>query len=333
MRLVTYEFWGCVRSGVVVDDWVVDLERGYAAILEAQGVPRAAGRAAALLPPRLKEVLEGGRESLGAAVQVVEAARSRLTSDTAIWEARGVATPLDRVRLWAPVPDPDKIICIGRNYRAHAEEGGGKVPEAPELFAKFANSLVGHKWPIELPAISQEVDYEAELAVVIGTRAKDVSAAEALDYVVGYTILHDVSARDYQMRTSQWLAGKGMDTFGPMGPWIVTMDEIRDPQRLQMRLELGGDVLQDANTSTMVFSVAEAVAFISNVMTLEPGDVISTGTPEGVGFVRTPPIYLKAGDVVNITVEGIGTLSNPIAAPRPRGEAAAGSSARVGAGR
>jgi len=333
MRLVTYEFWGCVRSGAVVDDWVVDLKRGYAYVLEGRGVPRAVGRAAALLPSSLKEVLEGGRESLSAAAEVVEAARSAFRSEPRLWEGLGIATPLNRVRLWAPVPDPNKIICMGRNYRAHAEEGGGKVPEAPELFAKFANSLVGHDWPIELPAISQEVDYEAELAVIIGRRAKNVSAGDALEYVAGYTILHDVSARDYQLKTSQWLAGKGMDTFGPMGPWIVTSDEIPDPQQLQMKLEIGGQVLQDANTSSMVFSVAESIAFISRVMTLEPGDVISTGTPEGVGFVRKPPIYLKAGDVVNITIDGIGTLSNPVAAPSGAEGAATEPGARVGASR
>ena len=333
MRLVTYEFWGCVRSGVVVDDWVVDLERAYAALLKRRGVPRAAGRAAALLPSSLKEVLQGERQSLDAAGEVAAAARSALRGDARTWEADGIATPLSRVRLWAPVVDPDKIICMGRNYRAHAEEGGGQVPEAPELFAKFANSLVGHNWPIQLPANSQEVDYEAELAVVIGSRAKEVSAATALEYVAGYTILHDVSARDYQLKTSQWLAGKGMDTFAPMGPWIVTADEISDPQRLQMKLELGGRVLQDANTSTMVFSVAESIAFISSVMTLEPGDVISTGTPEGVGFVRKPPIYLKAGDVVSITIDGIGTLSNPVAAPDAESRVTAGVGAQMDAGR
>ena len=158
--------------------------------------------------------------------------------------------------------------------------------------------------------MSNEVDYEAELAVVIGTRARNVSVSNALDHVAGYTILHDVSARDVQLRTSQWLAGKSMDTFAPMGPWIVTTDEIPDPQVLQIRLELGGRVLQNANTSTMIRSVSEAISYISHVMTLEPGDIISTGTPDGVGFARKPPIYLQAGDIVKITIDRIGTLSN-----------------------
>jgi acylpyruvate hydrolase len=333
MRLVTYEFWGCVRSGVVVDDWVVDLERAYQHVLEERGTPAAARRAAGLLPTSLKKVLESGTDGLVAASEVVSAARAARGKADRSWEERGIATPLDRARLWAPIRDPDKIICMGRNYRAHAEEGGGVVPESPELFAKFANALVGHNWPIELPAISDEVDYEAELAVVIGRRAKDVSAAEALEYVAGYTILHDVSARDYQLRTSQWLPGKGMDTFAPMGPWIVTTDEIPDPQKLQITLELGGQVLQNANTSTMVFSVAESISYISRVMTLEAGDVISTGTPEGVGFVRKPPIYLKAGDVVNITIDGIGTLSNPVVGPGRGRERAAEPATRVGTGR
>jgi len=221
---------------------------------------------------------------------------------------------LDSVRLLAPVPDPQKIICLGRNYRAHAEEAGGEVPAAPELFVKFANTLVGHEWPIEIPPITDEVDYEAELAVVIGDRCKDVQAGAALDHVYGYSIMHDVSARDYQLRTSQWLAGKSMDTFGPFGPWIVTADELGDPQDLRMTLTIGGEVLQDAHTSAMVFPVAEAIAFISSVLTLEPGDVISTGTPEGVGMARTPQRYLRDGDVVDIAIERIGTLSNPVKA-------------------
>ena len=315
MKLVTYEFWGSVRSGVIVGDWVVDLERGYERVLQGRQASGADRQAAGLLPPTLKGVLEGGAKSLGAAKDVVIEARLAFDQGENSWQAAGAATPLAHVRLWPPIPNPDKIICMGLNYRAHAEEGGEAVPDAPELFAKFANALIGQDWPIQLPRISNEVDYEAELAVVVGSRARDVSVDEALDYVAGYTIFHDVSARDVQLRTSQWLAGKGMDTFAPMGPWIVTTDEIADPQILQIKLELGGQVLQNANTSTMVRTVREAVSFISQVMTLEPGDVISTGTPDGVGFARKPPIYLRGGDVVKITIDGIGTLSNPVIGP------------------
>jgi acylpyruvate hydrolase len=309
MKLVTYDFRGERRAGIVVEgDWVIDVARAHA---QRAGGNRAAERAAAaLVPPDARGIIEGG-----AATRVaLDAVGADFGQDVAAWIASGRAIPLAEVRLWAPVPDPQKIICLGRNYRAHAEEAGGEVPEAPELFVKFTNTLVGHDWPIEIPPITNEVDYEAELAVVIGDRCKDVPAAAALDHVYGYSIMHDVNARDYQLRTSQWLAGKSMDTFGPFGPWIVTADELGDPQDLRMTLTIGGEVLQDAHTSEMVFPVAEAIAYISSVMTLEPGDVISTGTPEGVGMARTPQRYLRNGDVVDIAIDRIGTLSNPVKA-------------------
>jgi acylpyruvate hydrolase len=311
MKLVTYEYRGEVRAGVVVADRVLDVSRAYAQL--RNGSPATRRTAQALLPADTRQIIEGGAASR-AAVDEVVAAYDSAGADVSVWVASGRAVPLAEVRLWAPVTDPQKIICLGRNYRAHAEEAGGEVPVAPELFVKFANTLVGHDWPIEIPPITDEVDYEAELAVVIGSRAKDVDAADALQHVYGYTIMHDVSARDYQLQTSQWLAGKSMDTFGPMGPWIVTADEIPDPQALRMRLSIGDEVLQDASTSAMVFSVAEAIAFISSVMTLEPGDVISTGTPEGVGMARSPQRYLRDGEVVDIEIERIGTLSNPVKA-------------------
>ena len=306
MRLATYDYRGERRAGAVEGDWVIDVARAHR---QRQGSDPSAGRAAAVLVPAdVRSILEGGEPTRAA----IDAVLSDFGADVAAWVSSGRAVPLAEVRLWAPVPDPQKIVCLGRNYRAHAEEAGGEVPPAPELFVKFANTLVGHGWPIEIPPITDEVDYEAELAVVIGRRTKDVAASAALDHVYGYSIMHDVSARDYQLRTSQWLAGKSMDTFGPFGPWIVTADEIPDPQDLQMRLTIGGEVLQDASTSEMVFGVAEAIAFISSVMTLEPGDVISTGTPEGVGMARTPQRYLRNGDVVDIEIDRIGTLSNPV---------------------
>lgn len=306
MKLVTYDYRGERRAGLVEGDWVIDAARAHAQ--RAGGDPAAERVAAALVPADARGIIEGGAATRAA----LDAVLADFGQDVSAWVASGRAVPLADVRLWAPVPDPQKIICLGRNYRAHAEEAGGEVPQAPELFVKFTNTLVGHDWPIEIPPITDEVDYEAELAVVIGDRCKDVQAADALDHVYGYSIMHDVSARDYQLRTSQWLAGKSMDTFGPFGPWVVTADELGDPQDLHMALTIGGEVLQDAHTSAMVFPVAEAIAFISSVMTLEPGDVISTGTPEGVGMARTPQRYLRNGDVVDITIDRIGTLSNPV---------------------
>lgn len=211
-----------------------------------------------------------------------------------------------------PVPDPDKIICIGVNYADHASETGLTRTEIPLFFAKFRNSLTGPTSPILLPRVSSQIDYEGELAVVIGTRCKEVSEQAALQYVAGYSILNDVSARDLQMKTSQYMAGKALDTFAPMGPGIVPTSDIPDPQALQLTTRVNGQVVQHASTSTMIFSVAAIISFLSSLMTLEPGDIIATGTPSGVGFMRTPPLFLKDGNVVEVEIEGIGQLRNPV---------------------
>jgi 2-keto-4-pentenoate hydratase/2-oxohepta-3-ene-1,7-dioic acid hydratase in catechol pathway len=213
--------------------------------------------------------------------------------------------------LLAPVPRPGKVVAIGRNYSEHAAESGADPPAAPLIFAKWPTSVIGHgaeiRWDPELTA---QVDYEAELAVVIGQRARNVSVAEALDHVLGYTCLDDVSARDLQFGDGQWVRGKSLDTFCPMGPWIVTTDEIPDPQRLAIRCLVEDEVLQDANTSQMFFGVAEIVSYCSRSFTLEPGDVIATGTPAGVGAFRTPPRFLQDGERVTVEIEGIGRLEN-----------------------
>jgi 2-keto-4-pentenoate hydratase/2-oxohepta-3-ene-1,7-dioic acid hydratase in catechol pathway len=221
---------------------------------------------------------------------------------------------LDEIALKAPILRPGKIICIGLNYRDHAAEAGVPVPEYPAVFAKYGNAVIGPGEPIVLPRISQQVDYEAELGVVIGRRGKGIAEADALGYVAGYLVVNDVSARDFQNRTSQWTIGKTFDTFAPMGPALVTADEIPDPHRLSIRLSIGGDILQSSNTCNLVFGVPRLVAFLSAVMTLEPGDVIATGTPGGVGFARRPPRWLRPGDVVRVEIEDIGTLENPVIA-------------------
>lgn len=219
------------------------------------------------------------------------------------------------LRLLAPVLNPEKIICVGLNYRDHAAESGQAVPEEPILFAKFRNSIVGPRAAIAVPrAAAAQVDYEAELAVVIGRITSRVSVAEAPGCIAGYTCANDVSARDLQSRVSQWLHGKAIDTFLPLGPWLVTADEIPDPRALRIRCSVNGEVLQDSNTREMVFGPAELVSFISQTITLVPGDVISTGTPPGVGAARKPPRYLQPGDRVVVSVEGIGDLENPVEA-------------------
>jgi acylpyruvate hydrolase len=218
----------------------------------------------------------------------------------------------DTVQLGAPVPRPGKLVCIGLNYRDHAAESKMPLPERPVVFSKFTTSVVGPGDPIVIPPSSQKVDYEAELAVVIGRRIKHGTREEAARAILGYTIVNDVSARDFQFGDGQWQRGKSCDTFAPMGPWIATADEIADPQQLKIGLRVNGRTLQSSNTSQMIFGAVDLVAYVSETITLEPGDVIATGTPSGVGFARQPPIFLAAGDVVDVEIDGLGVLSNPV---------------------
>jgi 2-keto-4-pentenoate hydratase/2-oxohepta-3-ene-1,7-dioic acid hydratase in catechol pathway len=207
---------------------------------------------------------------------------------------------------------PGKIVCVGLNYLDHAQEGGMELPKAPLLFAKWPNTLIGAGDAIVLPAEAKEVDYEAELGVVIGTKAKRVGEADALDYVEGYICVNDVSARDLQFGDGQWTRGKSVDTFCPVGPRLVPRDEIADPQQLGIRCIVNGEALQDSSTAQMIFSVAEIIAYVSQVITLEPGDLIATGTPAGVGVFRDPKVLLADGDEVSVEIDGVGTLTNPV---------------------
>lgn len=213
---------------------------------------------------------------------------------------------------YAPVPRPGKIVCVGLNYRDHAAESNMPVPERPVLFSKFATCVIGPGEPVVIPTTSEQVDYEAELAVVIGRRAKQVSASQAYDYVLGYTAFNDVSARDFQFADGQWQRGKSCDTFAPMGQTIVTTDEIPDPQKLSIKLLLNGQTMQDSNTDQLIFGVPQLIEFITESITLEPGDVIATGTPPGVGFARKPPVFLKPGDEMEVVIESVGTLNSPV---------------------
>jgi 2-keto-4-pentenoate hydratase/2-oxohepta-3-ene-1,7-dioic acid hydratase in catechol pathway len=212
-----------------------------------------------------------------------------------------------------PIDRPGKIICVGLNYRDHAAESNVPVPDRPLLFAKWQTALIGPGEDIVLPPISGEVDFEAELGVVVGRRARRVSVENALDCVAGYLCVNDVSARDVQMGDGQWTRGKSFDTFCPIGPRLVAADGI-DPQALGIRCLVNGEALQDSTTAEMVFSVAELIAFASEAITLEPGDLIASGTPAGVGFTRNPPIFLRDGDEVTVEIDGIGSLSNPVRA-------------------
>jgi acylpyruvate hydrolase len=286
MKLVTFIHNGQSRIGAL---------SGNGAIVDLN-------RANPQLPTDMLAFLAGGADTKALAEKAVASA---LPSAVV---ARSAVT------LQAPLPRPGKILCIGLNYRDHAAESNQPIPDHPTVFAKYNNTVVGPGAAIVLPTVTEKVDYEAEFAFVIGRTARNVAAADALDYVAGYLPFNDVSARDYQMRTSQWTVGKTFDTFGPMGPALVTSDEIPNPHDLDISLTINGEVLQSSNTSNLIFSVNELIADLTSFMTLEPGDLISTGTPSGVGSARKPQRWLRAGDVVALTIEGLGTLENPVIA-------------------
>lgn len=255
------------------------------------------------LPNSVRAVLSGGREALTAVREAAHKSAAR-------------RTPMSQARFLAPIPDPGKILCLGLNYRDHAIESGQAIPNEPILFAKYANALTGHKEPIILPKVSTKVDFEAELVIVIGRRGKHIPIERAMQYVAGYTCGHDVSARDWQFKgeAKQWVAGKTFDTFAPIGPELVLTDEVPDPHALPIRFKLNDQIMQDSNTRQLIFGVPEILAYLSLIMTLEPGDIIFTGTPPGVGAARKPPVWLKPGDVATVEIDGVGALTNPCVA-------------------
>jgi 2-keto-4-pentenoate hydratase/2-oxohepta-3-ene-1,7-dioic acid hydratase in catechol pathway len=252
--------------------------------------------------PTMTDLLAGGDDALARLEEAAQASAERIAAD---------GQPLDALELAAPVPRPGKVVAIGLNYHAHAEEQGIEAPAEPLIFAKFPSAVVGHGATVSWDeALTSRVDYEAELAVVIGRRARHVSEAEALDHVLGYTCANDITARDLQRGDGQWVRGKSLDTFCPLGPLLVTRRDLADPQALAVRCRVNGELLQDGSTRDMIFPVRRLVAHCSRAFTLEPGDVILTGTPPGVGFARRPPRYLADGDEVEVEVEGIGRLRN-----------------------
>jgi acylpyruvate hydrolase len=223
------------------------------------------------------------------------------------------AIDLNAVRILPPIPKPPKIVCVGLNYDDHLAESGLKKPVYPEIFARFATSLIAHHEPIRRPPESSALDYEAELAVVIGRRGRRIQPDRALDHVAGYSLFNDATIRDYQLRTPQWTMGKNFDATGAFGPWLVTPDAVPPgANRLRIQGRLNGKVMQDANTGQLIFGVAALIEMISVAMSLEPGDVIITGTPGGVGVARKPPVFMQAGDVFEVEIEGMGVLSNPV---------------------
>ena len=307
MKLAQFKTSGSAgqRLGVLVGDVVCDVADLARALKESGGGPPSW----LLKATGTQDVIDRGES----AVRDIEG----LLINGQAGSGQGVTTAfaLDSID-FLPAVYPSKIVAIGRNYVDHAIEGGAEPPKAPLIFNKLPNSLSAHNAPIVLSKIRSQVDYEAELAVVMGRKAMRVSEASALDHVFGYTLINDVSARDLQYGDGQWTRGKGLDTFAPLGPFITTRDEIADVQALKIEGRLNGEVMQSSNTAKMIFKVAYLISYISQGITLEPGDVIATGTPDGVGIFRKPPVLLKAGDVYEVTVEKLGTLSNPVVAAR-----------------
>ncbi|MBI1321987.1 fumarylacetoacetate hydrolase [bacterium] len=281
----------------------IETEHGPRACLLTEGHYVDLHAADPTLPPSVKAILSMGKAGLEkAAAAAAKPGTLRFDPST--------------VKHLAVVPDPQKIICLGLNYRDHAIESGMEIPPEPVLFSKYPSALTGHGSPIVLPAVSDQVDYEAELVIVVGQRAKHVSQENAMDYVAGFAVGHDVSARDWQLNKpgKQWMAGKTFDTFAPVGPVLVTRDEVPNPSALGIRLRLNGQTMQNSTTAQLIFDVPYTISYLSKIVTLEPGDLIFTGTPPGVGMARKPQVWLKPGDVVEVEIDGLGTLSNPVIA-------------------
>jgi 2-keto-4-pentenoate hydratase/2-oxohepta-3-ene-1,7-dioic acid hydratase in catechol pathway len=284
MKLVTFDAGQGPRLGALVDDQIIDLSAA------SQGS----------LPGNMRALLEMGQSGLDSVKQALDGSTA------------GATYTAGAVKLMAPILNPSKVIAIGLNYMDHCREQKIDPPELPIIFTKFPTSIIGPgdtiRWD---PALTGQVDYEVELGVIIGKTARRVSAADAYDYVAGYTVCNDVSARDLQFGDGQWVRGKSLDTFCPLGPWLVTKDEVPDPQKLSIRCMVNDQVLQDSNTAEMIFQIPTLIEFASRAFTLLPGDVLITGTPDGVGVFRDPKVFLKDGDLVTVEVEGLGQLANP----------------------
>lgn len=309
MKLINYTAAGFTRAGAIVDNKVIDLNFAYQAQLKAEGKYRFEQIANAFVPNNTDELYQGGKESL----QLAQGAIDFILANPESFDKQAIFN-IEDVKVEAPVQKPGKIICVGHNYREHILEMGRELPSNPVIFAKFANTILGPDDDIPFYPISDQLDYEAEFTFVIGKQARNVSEEDALDYVAGYTITNDVTYRDIQRRTLQWLQGKTVDGSAPMGPYLVTSDELQDPSGLDVVLTVNGEVRQKTNTANLVFDVKKLVSFLSNLMTLEPGDVVLTGTPGGVGVAMNPPTFLKDGDVVRIEIDKVGALENKVKA-------------------
>jgi 2-keto-4-pentenoate hydratase/2-oxohepta-3-ene-1,7-dioic acid hydratase in catechol pathway len=320
VKLVTYEAGKQPRVGVVEGEYVVDVRvamdmvshRKVSRTLAARPAFKAAARAlveTGFAPRTMVELLARGPEWLKSLGVITSSLSKAVDPQRA---SKGLFTPLPSARLRAPIARPGKITCVGLNYADHAREQGLEPPKAPIFFLKSVNTICGPGDPIRLPPNSEQPDYEAEMAVVIGKGGKNIPQEKAYEHVAGYMILNDVTARDMQHGDKQWYRGKSCDTFAPTGPWIVTRDEVPDPHTLKISLTLNGQTMQDSNTSNLIFKVPFLISYLSQSITWETGDLISTGTPPGVGVFRKPPVFIKPGDSISVMVERLGTLTNPV---------------------
>lgn len=299
MKLVTYLKQDTLRAGFLISGGIVDFSEVFDLwIQENSDRPD--------IPEDVAAFLKADGDVREGAAEIVDRIKNGKQPEVKM-------LPLEGLRFAPPIPQPSKIICAGLNYYDHCREQNVPIPEQPIFFAKFPSSLIGHaeaiSWP---PDAAKQVDFEAELAFIIGRPAYRVSEEDALDYVAGYTVMNDVSARDIQFSERQWTRAKSLDTFCPLGPYLVTADEIENPHDLGIRCRLNGELMQDSTTSEMIFSIPYLIARLSQACTLLPGDIISTGTPHGVGVFRSPQVFLKPGDIVEVEIEKIGILRNPV---------------------
>lgn len=326
MKLVSYKLKGTdesnYRIGCLIDDKVIDIQESYRLFLLS--------RVEQVMVQSIEEILPADPTTFfSIGESAIERAKEACAFIQNYKDKEDYFIDREKVNLGTPNPDPGKIICVGRNYAEHAKEMDSDVPEFPVLFAKFSNALIGPEDAIEKSPYTKKLDYEVELGVVIGKEARHVKREDAYDYIAGYTIGNDITARDMQKRTPQWLQGKSLDRSTPVGPWVVTADKIKNPDQLVVRSFVNGEKRQASDTSKFIFDIPYLIEFISHIMTLQPGDLILTGTPDGVGVAMDPPQFLQAGDVVTLEIEHIGQLENKVIVPNKRSYNGSGGSGLV----
>jgi len=309
MRLATISVEGNERIAAVINEEYIDLNKAGELYFESKGQYRAKQLAEAYIPPNMVGFLQGGEESKRIAQESIEFVQS---NDFSEQDKRNLYYTGQNVKLESPIQKPEKIVCVGLNYREHIQEMGREMPTIPVVFAKYNNTIIAPGDPILVPKVSECLDHEAEFVVVIGKKGKYISEENAMDYVAGFTIGNEATIRDFQKRTKEWLQGKTFDTTLPLGPHLVTKEDLPNYDNLNLRLTLNEEERQSSNTGNLVFTVPYLVSFLSEIMTLEPGDIICTGTPGGVGQARNPQSWMKEGDVVRVEIEGLGVLENPI---------------------